>query len=68
MKCSLSFQVSSNSREQALLGDLPGAMMDAIIGTRSANENQSIQLLSNPEKAKQFLHLLVDMMQSGNTA
>ena len=48
-------QLGSNTREQAMLGDFPNAVAEAVIESNEAYKNQMLQLLSYPEKARQFL-------------
>jgi type I restriction enzyme R subunit len=56
-------QIASNSDEQAMLGDFPKAIDDAILGSSEAHQNQMFQLLSNPEKAKHFAKLIFEMLK-----
>ena len=44
-------QIDNNTPEQAMRGDSPKALMDAIMDIGEAHENQMIQLLSNPDVA-----------------
>ena len=56
-------QMANNSAEQALLGDFPKAIDDAILSSSDAHQNQMMQLLSDPKKAQQFSGLIFDMIQ-----
>jgi len=58
-------QLRTNTREQAMLGDFPKAVDDAVIGSSEANRNQMMQLLSNPDKAKEFSRLVYDLIAFG---
>jgi type I restriction enzyme R subunit len=55
-------QIASNSREQAMLGDFPNAMDDAIFESSEAHKEQQMQLLSNPARAHQFGSVIFDML------
>lgn len=55
-------QLASNSEEQAMLGDFPRALEDAIIESNEADENQTMQLLTDPKKAKYFAKLMYDLL------
>ncbi|NNE54436.1 MAG: type I restriction endonuclease subunit R, partial [Flavobacteriales bacterium] len=58
-------QLRTNTREQAMLGDFPRAVDDAVIGSNESQRNQMMQLLSNPEKAKDFSRLIYDLIAFG---
>ena len=55
-------QYRNNTREQVMLGDFPKAVDDAVIGSGEAQRNQMMQLLSDPDKAKDFTKLIYDLM------
>lgn len=57
-------QIANNPPEQALLGDFNTAVDEAIIDSGDAYNNQRLQLLSNPEKAKKFARLVFDLLQA----
>lgn len=59
-------QLANNSAEQALLGDFPKAVDDAILTSSDAHQNQMYQLLSDPKKAEQFSSLIFDMIQKSS--
>ena len=56
-------QIANNTDEQAMLGDFPRAIDDAILSSSEAHQNQMFQLLSNPEKAKHFAKLIFEMLK-----
>ena len=56
-------QIAKNSRDQAMLGDFPRAIDDAILGSHAAHREQMMQLLSDPSKAQVFGHLIFDLLQ-----
>mgnify|MGYP003624424577 CR=1 FL=1 len=56
-------QIDNNTPEQAMLGDFPKALMDAIMDSGEAHENQMMQLLSNPDKANGFSRLVFDLLK-----
>ncbi len=51
-------QIANNSPEQAMLGDFTRAVDDAILGSSEAHQNQMMQLLADPKKAKLFSNLI----------
>ena len=57
-------QLANNTPEQAMLGDFPKAVDDAILGSSDAHQNQMMQLLSDPRKAEQFSKLIFAMLSS----
>ncbi len=59
-------QIANNTPEQAMLGDFPRAIDEAVIDSSEAHQNQMMQLLSNPDKTKQFARLIFEMLQVGN--
>jgi type I restriction enzyme, R subunit len=58
-------QISENTAEQAMLGDFPQAMDDAIMNSSEAHQNQMMQLLSDPNKAAGFAKLVFEMIAGG---
>lgn len=56
-------QLANNSDEQALLGDFPKAVDDAILDSSDAHENQKLQLLSDPKKSAAFAKLVFDLLK-----
>ncbi|NTS78709.1 type I restriction endonuclease subunit R [Catenovulum sp. SM1970] len=55
-------QIANNTREQAMLGDFPKAIDDAILGSSEAHQEQMMQLLSDPSKTAQFARVVFDML------
>lgn len=47
-------QMRNNSAEQAMLGDFPKALDDAILSSNDAHQNQMMQLLSDPNRSHNF--------------
>lgn len=56
-------QIRQNSREQALLGDLPQAVDDAILSSSQAHDEQKMQLLTDPAKSNLFMQVIYDMLR-----
>lgn len=59
-------QLANNSAEQAMLGDFPKAIDDAILSSSDAHQNQMLQLLADPNRAERFSKLIFELLQ--NTA
>lgn len=57
-------QIANNTREQALLGDFPKAVEDAILNSNEAQQKQMMKLLSMNDKFSQFMNTVYDMMQN----
>jgi type I restriction enzyme R subunit len=57
-------QIAKNTREQALLGDFPKAIEDAILNSNEAQQKQMMKLLSMSDKFSQFMNTVYDMMQN----
>jgi len=55
-------QIKNNSKKQAMMGDFPGAMTDAIIGSMSAHQDMAKQVLSEDKVKDGFARLLLDMI------
>lgn len=55
-------QISSNTPEQAMLGDFSKAIDDAILDSSDAHKNQMMQLLSDPKKAQNFARVVFDLL------
>ncbi|ENC6721658.1 type I restriction endonuclease subunit R [Vibrio harveyi] len=55
-------QIANNTREQAMLGDFPRAIDDAILNSNEAHQEQMMQLLSDPTKTQQFARVIFDML------
>lgn len=56
-------QIANNSDEQALLGDFPKAVDDAIMDSSDAHQNQMMQLLSDPARAAKFARVVFDLLK-----
>jgi type I restriction enzyme R subunit len=56
-------QIANNTDEQALLGDFNKAVDEAIMDSGDAHNNQMMQLLSDPSKAKSFARLVFDLLK-----
>ncbi|WP_260295288.1 type I restriction endonuclease subunit R [Sedimenticola hydrogenitrophicus] len=57
-------QIANNSPEQAMLGDFSKAVDDAVLDSGEAHQNQMMQLLSDPDKAKRFAKIVFDLLIS----
>lgn len=57
-------QIANNSREQALLGDFPKAVEEAILNSNEAQQKQMMKLLFMSDKFSQFMNTIYDMMQN----
>lgn len=58
-------QIANNTREQAMLGDFPKAIDDAVMDSNEAQHEMMMQYLSNPELAKGFARVVFDMLKGG---
>lgn len=56
-------QIANNTREQAMLGDFPKAIDDAVMDSNEAQHEMMMQYLSNPEIAKGFARVVFDMLK-----
>ena len=56
-------QIANNTPEQAMLGDFPKAVDDAVMDSNEAHQNQMMQLLSNPSKAAGFARVVFDLLK-----
>jgi len=56
-------QIANNSPEQAMLGDFPKAVDDAVMGSHEAHHNQIMQLLSDPKRAAGFAKVVFYLLQ-----
>lgn len=56
-------QIQNNSPEQAMLGDFPKALDDAVMDSSEAHQKQMMQILSNPEVAKGFARVVFDLIK-----
>ncbi|WP_257255085.1 type I restriction endonuclease subunit R [Endozoicomonas sp. SESOKO3] len=56
-------QIENNTAEQALLGDFPQAIDDAVMDSNEAQQEMMLQYLSNPELARGFARVVFDMLK-----
>jgi type I restriction enzyme R subunit len=56
-------QIANNTPEQAMLGDFPQAIDDAILSSSDAHQEQMMQLLANPEKTREFAKIIFHMLK-----
>ncbi|MEJ6122969.1 DEAD/DEAH box helicase family protein [Vibrio sp. 2-Bac 85] len=56
-------QIANNTPEQALLGDFPQAIDDAVMDSNQAQQAMMMQYLSNPDLAKGFARVVFDLLQ-----
>ncbi len=56
-------QIQNNTPDQAMLGDFPKALDDAVMDSSEAHQNQMLQILSNPEVAKGFATVVFDLIR-----
>lgn len=56
-------QIANNTSEQAMLGDFPQAIDDAVMDSNDAQQAMMMQYLSNPELAKGFARVVFDMLK-----
>lgn len=56
-------QISNNTAEQAMLGDFPKAVDDAILDSADAHQNQMMQLLSDPARTAKFAKVVFDLLK-----
>ncbi len=59
------YQVNNNTKEQALLGDFPQAVDNAVMDCSAAHQEMMMQYLSNPETARGIREILFDMVKKG---
>jgi len=56
-------QIANNSPEQALIGDFPKAVDDAVMDSSEAHQNQMMQILSDPVKSANFSRIVFDLLK-----
>lgn len=56
-------QIANNTDEQAMLGDFPKAIDEAIMDSSDAHQNQMFQLLGDPKKAKSFARIVFELLK-----
>ncbi|MBY4678888.1 type I restriction endonuclease subunit R [Marinobacterium arenosum] len=59
-------QLRNNTPEQALLGDFPQAVDDAVLGSSEAHQNQMMQILGSPQVAQDFARVVFDLLINKN--
>ena len=59
-------QLENNTEEQAMLGDFSQAVDDAILDSNDAQQNQMMQLLSNPKSNQGFRKVIFDLLQASH--
>jgi len=60
-------QITNNTPEQAMLGDFPKAIDNAVMDSSDAHQNQMLQLLSDPAKAASFSRVVFDLLKMVDT-
>ena len=55
-------QFRTNSKEQAMMGDFPVAMTDAIIESMDAHQSMAKQVFESETKREGFARLILDMI------
>jgi type I restriction enzyme R subunit len=58
-------QIANNTAEQALLGDFPEAIDNAVMDSNQVHQAMMMQYLSNPELAKGFARVVFDLLKVG---
>jgi type I restriction enzyme R subunit len=61
-------QIANNSAEQALLGDFPGALDDAVMNSGEAHQNQKMQYLNSKDLQAGFQRVVFDMLLAKQAA
>ena len=56
-------QIEINTAEQALLGDFPQAIDDAVMESSEAHQEMMVQYFSNPELARGFARVVFDLLK-----
>ncbi|MDC9589338.1 hypothetical protein PSI23_08385 [Xenorhabdus sp. XENO-10] len=55
-------QVANNTRERAMLGNFTQSIDDTILNSSAAHQDQMMQLISDPEKTREFARVIFDML------
>lgn len=55
-------QIANNLKAQALLGDFPATLDDAIMNSSEAHQEQMMQLLSDPTRTREFAKMVYNML------
>ena len=56
-------QIANNTPEQAMIGDFPKAVDDAVMDSSEAHQNQMMQILSDPVKSANFSRIVFDLLK-----
>lgn len=56
-------QIANNTEEQAMLGNFPKAVDEAVMNSGEVHQNLMLQLLSDPQKAKGFASVVFDLLK-----
>jgi type I restriction enzyme, R subunit len=56
-------QIANNTAEQAMLGDFPKAVENAVMDSNDAHQNLMKQLLSDPVKSANFAKVVFDLLK-----
>ncbi|NCC68345.1 MAG: type I restriction endonuclease subunit R, partial [Clostridia bacterium] len=56
-------QIQNNTPEQAMLGDFPRALDNAVMDSSEAHQKQMLQILSNREVAEGFARVVFDLIK-----
>jgi len=59
-------QLHNNTPEQAMLGDFPKALDDAVMDSSEAHQKQMMQILSNRQVAEGFARVVFDLIRQGS--
>jgi len=60
-------QIANNTPEQAMLGDFPKAVDDAVMNSSEAHQNMMMQVLSDPTRATAFARVVFDLLKIGKS-
>lgn len=58
-------QIANNAPEQALRGDFPTAIDDAVMASGDAHQNQLVQYLNSRQLAAGFQRVVFDLLVAG---
>ena len=58
-------QIRNNTPDQAMLGDFPKVLDDAVLSSSEAHQNQMMQILANPEVGRSFARVVFDLIRLG---
>lgn len=58
-------QLRNNTKEQAMLGQFPESITEAVIESMGVHEQMAMKVLSNDAVAKNFAALMFDMLMQG---